>query len=103
MSSIKIMGLVTGEQIMGKEEVLTDSEILLKNCAIIVPMGDGKLALAAWIPYSTADKEGIVLRKDKIVFTVSPVVEMLNQYSTMFGSGLVVPKGITSTKLSLVE
>ena len=103
MSSVKIIGLVTGEQIIGKEEVLTDSEILLKNCAIIVPVGDGKLGLAPWIPYSAAEKEGIVLRKDKIVFTVSPVVELLNQYSSIFGSGLVVPSGISTPKLTLVE
>lgn len=99
---VKLIGLVTGEQLIVK--ILDDSNKnwKIKTPAILMPMGEGKLGFAPWLPYGDADS--IFINSDKIVFVTNPQVELLNKYNEAFGSGLVVPNTkITAPKLTLVE
>ena len=100
---IRLLGLVTGEQLIAKSE-LVDGFWNLKNTSIIVPMGKGELGLAPWLPYSTIDETGIAVRETSVMYAVEPKIELSNQYSTMFGSGIIVPdKSVSAPKLSLVQ
>jgi len=103
MSNVQLIGMVSGEQIIAKIELI-ENVYLIKNPAIIVPMGKGELALAPWLPYTTVDQTGVQIHKDRITFVLSPQPELVNNYSENFGSGLIVPdKTVSAPKLSLVE
>ena len=90
MSEVKIVRLTSGEELICKVTE-TESDITIKNPAILIPTGEGQLAFGQWLPYADITK-GLTIDKKYIIFMVTPATELANQYSTSFGSGLVVPK-----------
>ena len=91
MSEVKIVRLTSGEEIICKVvDGNTKDTKCLKKPAIIIPVGQGKIGLSPWIPYSEIS-DGIEVKDDNIMFITKPVDEFLNEYNTAFGSGLVVP------------
>tara|TARA_R100001015_G_C4625368_1_gene183904 strand:+ start:2011 stop:2331 length:321 start_codon:yes stop_codon:yes gene_type:complete len=85
---VKIVRLMNGEEIIAKVSI-EDGMVTVKNPAVIVPMGEQQLGMVPWLPHSE-DKE-ISISEEKVVFTFNPLTDLANQYSTNFGSGLVVP------------
>tara|TARA_R100001082_G_C4310334_1_gene136452 strand:+ start:537 stop:821 length:285 start_codon:yes stop_codon:yes gene_type:complete len=75
--------------LIGKTEK-TEEGYSMKNVAIVLPAGQGKIGLAPFMPYCDMD-EGLQLKDRHVVFVIDPVTEFANEYSTSFGSGLVVP------------
>ena len=90
MSEVKIVRLTSGEELICKVTE-TESDITIKNPAILIPTGEGQLAFGQWLPYADITK-GLTVDKKYIIFMVAPATELSNQYSASFGSGLVVPK-----------
>ncbi len=89
MSEVKLVRLQTGEELIAKIEK-TDNGYILKNSAIVLPAGQGKIGLAPYMPYCEIEK-GFEVKEQHIMFILDPVTEFANEYSTNFGSGLVVP------------
>jgi hypothetical protein len=87
---IMIVRLTTGEEVVAKV-TLVEGTYTLKNPAILVPTGEGKIAIAPWCFYADEPK-GIDVRDLFVVFTAKPENELRNQYSQAFGSGLIVPE-----------
>jgi len=101
MSEVKLIGLVTGEQLIVKVEDSTGTAWQVKNPVILMPMGEGKLGFAPWLPY--AEINTVFIKTDKIIFEATPQTELYNKYNSAFG-GLVVPdQKVASPKLTLVE
>ena len=90
MSEPQIVRLSTGEEIVAKVTENEDS-YTLKSPAILIPAGRDQLAFGQWLPYSDIS-DGLTISKQYVIFIVEPMTELANQYSTMFGSGLVVPE-----------
>ena len=86
--SVKLIRLTTGEEILAKSEA-TPSGFILKVCAIIVPVGQGKLGFAKWLPYAQTEK-GVEIPSNFIMFQLDPDPELVTQYTSMV-TGLVVP------------
>mgnify|MGYP003662144696 CR=1 FL=1 len=89
MNDIKIVRLTTGEELVAKVTESEDS-VLIKNPAILIPAGKDQLAFGQWLPYGEIS-DGITISKQYVIFIVKPMKELANQYSTSFGSGIVVP------------
>lgn len=93
--SVKIIKLITGEELLG--EILPSSEVIckVKNPVRIVVMPNKidpktpNIGFAPWAEFSD-DKE-FILDKSHVLAIMTPINEFVNQYNTMFG-GLVVPK-----------
>jgi len=85
---ISVFKLINGENIIS--EVVDPSELILKNPASIIiqqtehGMGVG---LAPFMPYA---KGNITLYHSAIAAKSVPDVELENEYSRIFGSGLVI-------------
>ena len=90
MSKVQIVRLSTGEEIVAKATENDDS-YTLKSPAILIPAGRDQLAFGQWLPYADIEN-GIEINKKYIVFVVEPMTELANQYSSSFGSGIVVPE-----------
>jgi len=86
--SVKLIRLTTGEEILAKAES-TPTGWILKDPAIIVPVGQGKLGFAKWLPYAQTEK-GIEIPSNFVMFHLDPDIDLVNQYTSMV-SGLVVP------------
>ena len=90
MSEVRIVRLSTGEEIVAKVTENDDS-YTLKTPAILIPAGRDQLAFGQWLPYADIE-DGIEINKKYVVFIVEPMTELANQYSSSFGSGIVVPE-----------
>jgi hypothetical protein len=94
---IKIIQLVTAQEIIGDIDEKDDT-YLVKDPANIhmVPQGNGGSFGIGLIPFMPYVDGRLTVKKDKVVITAEPSVEMRNNYSKMFGSGIeianVMPK-----------
>ena len=95
MSKIQIVRLTSGEELIAKTEE-TKTTVTLKKPAILIPAGKDQLAFGQWLPYADI-KDGIEISKEYVVFVVTPMDEMEQQYEQAFGSGLVVPQAKIAT------
>ena len=91
MSEVKIIRLITGEEVLCKAEK-TDTGWKANKAAIIVPAGQGSIGLMGWMPYTQAYNDGIDIKDEHVMFVSEPHEELFNEYNDAFGSGLVVPK-----------
>jgi hypothetical protein len=93
--NIKILKLITGEELLAEvsDSVISD-KILIKNAVRIVVMPNKldpktpNVGFAPWADFS--DDKTVTLDKSHIIAIMSPIKEFVNQYNSMFG-GLVVP------------
>lgn len=91
---IKIVKLITGEELIGNVDRNSDFVIINKPCILqIVPSRNNpEQPMMALIPYASyCEKHRVTISLDKVIWEESPVQELYNQYNSIFGSGLVVP------------
>jgi hypothetical protein len=89
----KIVRLSSGEEIICKTEMVDHDGtefVKIKNPAILVPVGDGQLAFAPWLPYGDIT-DGLEIDMKFIVFVIKAQLELANQYNETVGNGIVVP------------
>jgi hypothetical protein len=89
--NVKIFRLNSGEEILSRFEEQNDGW-MLKNPAILVPVGQGQIGMMPWLMYSKAEK-GIFIPKTFIAFTVEPLDELKSQYDNSLNTGIVTPTG----------
>ena len=99
--NIKIVKLLTGEEILAKVLPSSDHVVIMENPVRIVVMPNRidpktpNIGFAPWAEFSD-DKE-FVVDKSHVVAIMIPIKEFVNQYNTMFGklvtpqSGLILP------------
>lgn len=56
--------------------------------------GQVGMAFAPFLQYTTEWETGVSFVVGDILTVVTPLAELLNSYSTSFGSGLIVPPGV---------
>jgi hypothetical protein len=85
--NVKLFRLNSGEEILARFEDQGDSW-LLKDPAILIPVGEGNIGLMPWMMYTKAAK-GVTIAKSFVPFTVDPLDELNNQYDTGVNKCLV--------------
>ena len=91
MSEVKIIRLITGEEVLCKA-TKTKTGWKANKASLIVPAGQGSIGLMGWMPYTTAYDDGIEIKDEHVMFIQEPHDELLGEYNQAFGSGLIVPK-----------
>ena len=92
---IRILKLVTGEEIIGDSSEAHGEITVKKPCYIqIVPSrADPEQPAMALMPYAAYTKDHKVVSDiSSIVWSEEPLIELYNQYNSLFGTGLVIPK-----------
>ena len=99
--SIKIVKLLTGEEILAKVLPSSDHIVIMENPVRIVVMPNKidpktpNIGFAPWAEFS--DDKTFTIDKSHVVVIMTPIKEFVNQYNTMFGklvtpqSGLILP------------
>ena len=94
VENLKIIRMLTGEELIAEVLDEAGSNIKVKNALRIVVMPSKTdpnaptVGLAPYLQFSE-DKE-LTLNKNCVITTASPITEFVNQYNSAFG-GLVVP------------
>jgi hypothetical protein len=87
--------LVTGEDVLGELEAETETHVVLSNpVGIAVVRGkEGPSIGFSPFPIHAEQKSGatIALAKKNVVYSYTPAEDFITNYSSIFGSGLVVP------------
>lgn len=83
----RIVRLTSGEEILC-DLLITGDTYVLKNPVVIIPVGDGNIGLAHWLPYAKNDI--VHVSKKAVVFIVDPVQELDAKYNAML-SPIILP------------
>ena len=96
MMNVKLLRLKSGEDIIADVTLVdTEDTIKIENPAVLMPMGQqqqgGQMSMGfgPWAPF--ADQKEFEIPRDWLVHMSTPTKDLLNQYNTMFGAGIVVP------------
>jgi len=96
MFNIKIVKLISGEDIIANvSEELEEAGLLVLSKPLqimMVPNGQNQfgIGLAPYCPYA---KDSIVpIRSGAVISIFDPETEMLNEYNSRLGSGIIVPE-----------
>jgi hypothetical protein len=114
-TEIKIVRLISGEELIGEVTEYTSNDVqkvLIEKPALVVlqrpttAQDQVGIALYNWLPYTTAEKEGVVVEKNNVVFIVTPEEGLTRSYRERFSlKGLVLPgsgkAGLSSSGLIL--
>ena len=101
--SLKLLRLKSGEDIIGDIQRESAEYIVIRNPAMLVPMGGQgqgmQMGLGPWMPFS--DEKDFEIPRDWVVVTTEVVNDIANNYNQVFGSGIVVPDVKVDTKTLL--
>lgn len=99
--TVKLLRLTTGEMLLADTTILHEQGVYqLKKPAWIAQVAKGEFALVPWLPLAKEDQ--VTIAADKIIYCTEPETGILNEYSTAFGSGLVMPNsGVKPLNLKL--
>jgi hypothetical protein len=90
---IKLMRLITGEDVLAEIANRDELGICIKNPLIVfirpTDTGVPSVGLSQWIPYS-ADKE-FTIKRDRVVVECNPADDLRTQYDRVFGAGIIMP------------
>ena len=85
--NIKIVRLVSGEELIGDWNRETNT---ITDPVVMVPIAKDQLGFQPWVPY--AEEEAMILKEQHIIIVLTPDVKLRNEYSRVYGSGLIVPE-----------
>ena len=83
---VKIVKLTSGEELFGEFDEETS---VITNPVVMIPVSKEKIAFQPWLPYSE-DKD-YKLKPDHIQIVATAAKTISNEYSRIYGSGIVVP------------
>jgi hypothetical protein len=98
-ANVKILKLITGEELLGEILPGGPSVCEIKNPVRIVvipsnpamqynPKSPANIGFAPWAEFS--DQKTFIIDKSHVLCIIEPIKEFVNQYNSMFG-GLVLP------------
>ena len=89
MSEVKLVRLVSGEEVLAKIDHTGEATSFDKP-HIIIPTQAKGIALMPWCPYSNIQEDGVVVPNDKIMFITTPHDDLVKEYTTMV-TGIEMP------------
>jgi len=90
MADIRIFKLMSGEELLGEIKETNNEGIILKNAVSIVYQQTEKGLGAGLAPFMPYCQDPVTVKEHAIASSGEPNKDMLNQYNTIFGSGIVV-------------
>ena len=97
---LKLITLRTAQTLVGELDCSKENEVSIKQPVQVVQVppraqnDPGSIAFAPFLEYATEFKDGFKIKKDDILVTSTPVVELENQYNQIFGSGITIASSI---------
>lgn len=99
MTMVKVIRLITGEELMGKFVDETESAFEVGGLVTIhhtQSQNNPESTTIFLSPFAHLSKDKkLNLNKSHVLCTYEPIVELLNKYNSIFGSGIILPKTIS--------
>tara|TARA_R100001463_G_scaffold58575_1_gene110873 strand:+ start:19 stop:312 length:294 start_codon:yes stop_codon:yes gene_type:complete len=91
MIDVKLIRIITGEEIIAEVLSQTDDTITIQNGLVVIPSAQG-VGFAPWATVISKDEPQITISKKHVVYVVETQEDVSIKYNEMFGSKLVVPQ-----------
>ena len=91
MIDVKLIRIVTGEEIIAEVVGQTDETITVRNGLVVLPNAQG-VGFAPWATVISKDEPEITMSKKHVVYVVATQEDVANKYNEMFGSKVIVPE-----------
>jgi len=93
---IKILTIITGEEVLGEVEIESETEVVLVNpVGVAIVRGKDGQPNVGFAPFPMhADQktgESIAFAKKNVIYSYVPAKEFVDNYNQIFGSGIVLP------------
>jgi len=88
---LKLIKLITGEEIVAEMNAGINTTWLLKNPMRLMMVGEGQLAFMPYLMF--AEEEEVEIDDKHIVHCLTPTLDIQNNYNRKFGSGIIMPNG----------
>lgn len=94
--NIKVLKLITQEEVLGEIESESETEYVLCNPVAIAVMrgkdGNPNVGFAPFPLHAEQKIDGtIAIAKRNVVYSYVPAEDFINNYNQVFGSGIVLP------------
>ena len=90
MIDVKLIRIVTGEEIIAEVLSETDDTITVQNGLVVLPSAQG-VGFAPWATVISKDEPEITVKKTFVVYIAAVQEDVAHKYNEMFGSKLVTP------------
>lgn len=90
MIDVKLIRIVTGEEIIAEVLSETDDTITVQNGLVVLPSAQG-VGFAPWATVISKEEPEIEMSKKHIVYVVAVQEDVSKKYNEMFGSKLITP------------
>ena len=91
MIDVKLIRMITGEEIIAEIVSETDDTITLQNGLVVLPNAQG-VGFAQWATVISKDNPEITLDRKHTIYIVEVQEDVAKKYNEMFGSKLVMPE-----------
>ena len=90
MIDVKLIRIVTGEEIIAEVLSETDDTITVQNGLVVLPNAQS-VGFAPWATVISKDEPEITMKKTFVVYIAAVQEDVAQKYNEMFGSKLVTP------------
>jgi len=90
MIDVKLIRIVTGEEIIAELVSENAAEITVKNGLVVIPNAQG-VGFAQWATVIDPDRPEVTMSRNHIVYIVEVQEDVCKKYNQMFGSKLITP------------
>lgn len=95
MENIKVLKLITGEEVLAEIEAGELGYSLTNPVQIAIMPGQNgqpKIGFAPWPVHAEPEKDSeYIIQKKHVVYEYTPAQDYINNYNQIFGSGIVLP------------
>jgi hypothetical protein len=74
---MKLVRLITGEEVIASIEENSDNTITIKEGVMLLPAGEGRIGMVPFMPYS--DGSPITISKTHVMFMTNPSEDLYRQ------------------------
>ena len=90
MKDVKLIRLITGEEIIAEVLDWKNGVLTIQNALIVIPQ-QGQVGFAPWATVIHPDMPEIGLDMKHVIYSVAVADPVVKQYNEIFGSNIVLP------------
>ena len=90
MIDVKLLRIVTGEEVIAELLSETEETITVQNGLVVLPTNNG-VGFAPWATVISKENPEITISKTHLVYVAEVQEDVCKKYNEMFGSKLITP------------
>ena len=90
MKDVKLIRIISGEEIITEVLDSGDGYLVIKNPLVVIPQ-QGQVGFAPWATVIDTERPEISLDMKHVIYCVEVQPDVANRYNEIFGSNIITP------------